>query len=632
MSERAPGYDRFRRKLVVGYVILCALLFSLLGWKVASGYQADRHGATALTQNSARSMAAHVGELIDAVDQPLRISALGISALAGKPMTPESIKPLLAASSRASDARYWLLFIDAAGKGVVASNGLSVGGVSYADRSYFRDAAASRADHLHVGGSADGRVSGRRVFFLSRRVESASGKLLGVVAAPVDTWHIASVFEKARLGPEMSISLTTRGNVIIARAPLFEESFGADLSKVARIPATLALGDFEADSPISGERRLFSYASVENFPLRVTVGVTRESLMAGFRSDLLAGLAGLAIALIVALFSGRYALEQYAKLARVEAWQRRLITHLGVARDSLARGERRLKVIADSVPATVAYINADERYTFHNAGEHGAPFKASMGKTLLETHGPETYAALRDGVRRALAGERISEELSYCVHGGQRCFRHQYTPDIEADGRVLGLYATIIDITEFKTIQHRLAAQARIDGLTGLPNRAELLDRLEAALVRCRRTGEFVACLYLDIDRFKEVNDTLGHSGGDAALIEFSRRLRQCVRESDIVARLAGDEFVIALENLAHPSEAGKVAEKIIACMTIPFNIEGTRRLVTTSVGMVIAHPLNDDARALLRAADDALYQAKRAGRNRVATGASAGIGQSTRA
>jgi len=621
MSVRNAGYFRFRRKLVIGYLILCALLFSLLGWKVASGYHADRHAATTLTQNSARAMAAHVGELIDAVDQPLRISALGISAMDGKPMTPESITPLLAASSRASDSRYWLLFIDAAGKGVVASNGLSVGGVSYADRSYFRDAAMSRADQLHVGGSADGRVSGRRVFFLSRRVESTSGEFLGVVAAPVDAWHIASVFEKARLGPEMSITLATRGNIIIARAPLFEESFGADLSRVARIPPSLPSGVFEANSAINGERRLFSYAPVEKLPLRVTVGVTRESWMAGFRSDLMAGLAGLAIALSIALFSGRYALEQYARLARVEDWQRRLIGHLGMARDSLARGKRRLRVIADSVPARVAYINADERYTFHNAGEHGAPFKALMGKTLLETHGPEMYAVLRDGVRRALAGERISEELSYCVQGGQRCFRHQYTPDIEADGRVVGCYATITDITEFKTIQDRLAAQARIDALTGLPNRAALLDCLETALARCRRTGQSLACFYLDIDRFKEVNDTFGHSGGDAALIEFSRRLRQCVRESDIVARLAGDEFVIVLENLAHPSEAGNVAAKIIDSMTIPFSIEATRRIVTTSVGMVIADPLNDDARALLRAADEALYKAKRGGRNRVATG-----------
>jgi diguanylate cyclase (GGDEF)-like protein len=269
----------------------------------------------------------------------------------------------------------------------------------------------------------------------------------------------------------------------------------------------------------------------------------------------------------------------------------------------------------------VAYINADERYTFHNAGEHGAPFKALMGKTLLETHGPEMYAVLRDGVRRALAGERVSEELSYCVQDEQRCFRHQYTPDIEADGRVVGCYATITDITEFKTIQDRLAAQARVDALTGLPNRAALLDRLETALARCRRTGQSLACFYLDIDRFKEVNDTLGHSGGDAALIEFSQRLRQCVRESDIVARLAGDEFVILLENLAHPSEAGNVAAKIIDSMTIPFSIEATRRIVTTSVGMVIADPLNDDARAVLRAADEALYKAKRGGRNRVATG-----------
>lgn len=618
MDEQRAGYLQFRRKLVVGYAVLCALLVSLLSWKYVADYHADRNAAVALTENSARAMAAHVEEIIDAVDQPLRSSALRIAALDGKPMTAETIAPLLAASSRASDSRYWLLFIDAAGKGVVASNNLPVAGISYADRSYFREPAATRGDHLFIGGPRIGRVSKRRIFFLSRRVESASGQFLGVVAAPVDAWRVANVFERARLGPAMSIALTTTDGIVIARAPLFEASFGADVSQRLPLAPLVATTTLEADSPINGERRLFSYVPVRPLPLLVIVGVTQESWMAGVRSDLMAGLFGLFIALTVALFSGRFALNQYQRLGRVEAWQRRLIAQLGTAKEELARNERRIRVIADSVPGRIAYINADERYTFHNAGEQGAPFGAIMGKTVRETHGDEIYGLLKDDIHRALLGHKVCVERCYVVNGMQRHFRHQYTPDVAESGHVIGFYAMVTDITDFKAIEQRLSTAARVDALTGLPNRAELLTHLEGALARCRRTGRSLACLYLDIDKFKDVNDILGHAGGDSALIEFGRRLRQCVRESDMVARLAGDEFVIALEALDLPSEAEHVAEKIIASMGPPFNIEGIHRIVTTSVGMVIADPLLDDARSLLRSADEALYRAKRAGRNRV--------------
>jgi diguanylate cyclase (GGDEF)-like protein len=618
MDEQRAAYVQFRRKLVVGYVVLCALLVSLLSWKYVAGYRADRAAAVALTENSARAMAAHVEEIIDAVDQPLRSSALRIAALDGRPMTAQTIAPLLAASSRASDSRYWLLFIDAAGKGVVASNNLAVGGVSYADRAYFRAPAALRGDRLFTGGPTRGRVSNRRVFFLSRRVESASGKFLGVVAAPVDAWRVANVFERARLGPAMSIALTTAEGVVISRAPLFEASFGADASGLIPHRRSGASMTFEGDSFINDERRLFSFVPVRSLPLLVIVGVTQESWMAGVRSDLMAGVFGLFIALTVALFSGRFALDQYRRLGRVEAWQRRLIAQLGAAKEELARSERRIRVIADSVPGRIAYINADERYTFHNAGEQGAPFGAIMGKTVRETHGDAIYALLRDDIQRALLGHKVCVERCYEVDGMRRYFRHQYTPDVTESGHVIGFYAMVTDITDFKAIEQRLSTAARVDALTGLPNRAELLTHLEGALARCRRTGRSLACLYLDIDKFKDVNDILGHAGGDSALVEFGRRLRQCVRESDMVARLAGDEFVIALEALDLPSEAEHVAEKIIASMEPPFNIEGIHRTVTTSIGMVIADPLLDDARSLLRSADEALYRAKRAGRNRV--------------
>ena len=115
---------------------------------------------------------------------------------------------------------------------------------------------------------------------------------------------------------------------------------------------------------------------------------------------------------------------------------------------------------------------------------------------------------------------------------------------------VVGCYAMVTDITSFKQTQRALAALTRTDALTGLPNRVELRERIEEALARSRRKGSAVGCLYLDVDNFKEVNDTLGHAGGDAVLVEFSERLKSCVRQTDVVARLAGDEFVIVLEGI----------------------------------------------------------------------------------
>jgi diguanylate cyclase (GGDEF)-like protein len=619
MDADLAEYLRFRRKLVVGYVVVCTLLAALLGWKIIAGYAADHEAARTLTRNNAAAMAAHVEELVDAVDQPLRTSAASIAAMRDTRMTASAIQPLLAASSLASDSRFWLLFIDAAGTGVVASNGLAVGGVSFADRPYFQQAATDVEDNLHIGGPVFGRVSRRRVFFVSRRVTSRAGKLLGVVAAPIDAERVANVFDKARLGPAMSITLMTRDNVIVARAPLFSTSFGADLSHLVNAPPPpFQSGQFEANSPFSGEERLFAYAPVGKLPLWIIVGITKDAWIARARADLIAGLIGLAAAFLAAFLSGNFALRQYRRLAAVETAQRRLITDLNLAKLELARGERRLRIIANNVPAQIYYLNADERFTYHNQGEAGAPLGALMAKTFLETHGCAVYTLLQDDIRQALAGNKVNVERSYLVDGTLRHFKHEYTPDVAEDGRVWGFYAMVSDVTDFKTIQERLASVARIDGLTGLPNRAELLDRLEQALARCRRTGQSLACLYMDIDRFKHVNDTYGHAGGDAALIEFGARLRGSVRATDLVARLAGDEFVIALESLDHPAEAEQVAAKIIASMLRPFDIEGALLTITTSIGMVIADPQTDDSRTLLRAADTALYRAKRAGRNRL--------------
>lgn len=620
MSDGHEGYYGFRRKLALGYLALGALLIGLLVWKTVSNYRSERAAAVSVTAHSARAMAAHVAELIEAVDQPLQSSARAIESLGTLPLTPEIVKPMLAASPLASDSRFWLLFIDAKGRGVVASNGLNVRGVSFAERPYFKIPAAAGTE-VFIGAPDIGFVSKRRVFFLSRRVESKSGEFLGVVAAPIVARRVANVFESARVDPSMSIALATQERRIIARAPLFEESFGADISSVVSAFASPlpSSGSFAATSPFQSGLRMFSYAPVGKYPLVVAVGVGRDSLLARLRDDFIAAALSLAAVLIVALLSGRLALRQYWRMELIEAELREVIADLANAKSELAGSERRIRMIADNLPARVSYINADERFMYHNAGDgSGAPLGAQMGKTAREVYGDELYNQLKGDMRKALSGEQICVEQICFVGGEERFFKRQYTPDFGPDGRVAGFYSMVTDITDLKLVQQRLSAIARVDSLTGLPNRAELLDRLDNALARCRRTGASLACLYLDIDRFKEVNDSLGHSGGDAALVEFGSRLSSSVRESDLVARLAGDEFVILLEGLEQPAEAERVASKIITAMAPPFYIEGIERQVTTSVGVVIASPLEDDPRSLLRAADAELYRAKKAGRNRM--------------
>ena len=620
MSDGHESYYAFRRKLALGYLALGALLIGLLVWKTISAYRAERAAAVSVTAHSASAMAAHVAELIDAVDQPLESSARAIAALGALPLSPETVKPMLAASSLASDSRFWLLFIDAKGRGVVASNGLDVRSVSFAERPYFKAPAAGETD-VYVGAPDIGFVSKRRVFFLSRRVESKRGEFLGVVAAPIVARRIANVFESGRLEPSMSIALVTQDRRMIARAPLFEESFGADISSVVSAFASPlpASGSFTATSPFQSGQRMFSYAPVGKYPLVVAVGVGRDSLLARVRDDFIAAALSLVAVLVVALLSGRLALRQYWRMEQIEAELRAVIADLAASKSELAGSELRIRMIADNLPARVSYINADERFMYHNAGDgSGPPLGAQMGKTAREVYGAELYDELKGDMRKALSGQRVCVEQSCFVGGEERFFKRQYTPDFGQDGRVAGFYSMVTDITDLKLVQHRLSAIARVDSLTGLPNRAELLDRLENALARCRRTGASLACLYLDIDRFKDVNDSLGHSGGDAALLEFGRRLSASVRESDLVARLAGDEFVILLEGLEQPAEAERFAFKIIAAMAPPFHIEGIERQVTTSVGVVIASPLEDDPRSLLRAADAELYKAKKAGRNRM--------------
>ena len=164
--------------------------------------------------------------------------------------------------------------------------------------------------------------------------------------------------------------------------------------------------------------------------------------------------------------------------------------------------------------------------------------------------------------------------------------------------------------------ERRLAFLAQFDALTGLPNRTLLADRFSQMLVQARRRGAQLGALFVDLDEFKLVNDSLGHGAGDELLKEIARRLQATVRSGDTVARIVGDEFAIVLADLARPEDAAVVAQKLIEALLAPVDVRGHEVFVTASIGIALFPSDGNDAEALLAAADAAMYRAKQAGRN----------------
>jgi diguanylate cyclase (GGDEF)-like protein/PAS domain S-box-containing protein len=183
-------------------------------------------------------------------------------------------------------------------------------------------------------------------------------------------------------------------------------------------------------------------------------------------------------------------------------------------------------------------------------------------------------------------------------------------------GGVIGAVMVAHDVTVARELSHKLARLALHDSLTDVPNRTLLSDRLDQALMRADRTGSSVAVIFIDLDRFKHINDSLGHAVGDDLLRSVAQRLLSCVRSSDTVSRQGGDEFLVLLPDVAQPHDAALCAEKIIAALDAPHRIAEHDLRITASIGIATYPGDASDAEKLLRNADFAMYQAKYTGRN----------------
>ncbi len=189
---------------------------------------------------------------------------------------------------------------------------------------------------------------------------------------------------------------------------------------------------------------------------------------------------------------------------------------------------------------------------------------------------------------------------------------------IPNDQKLLGGVA--LDVTNLHQMQEKFRHLAGTDVLTGLPNRMALNDSLQAAMDRRRESASLMALMFIDVDHFKRVNDNFGHAVGDQVLIDFSSRVKGAIRHTDLLFRLAGDEFVVLLESLREPGEAEIVAQKIYEALRDPMIIDGHAHPISTSIGIAIVTRESRNPTTLLSQADQALYEAKRSGRGRYAS------------
>ena len=306
---------------------------------------------------------------------------------------------------------------------------------------------------------------------------------------------------------------------------------------------------------------------------------------------------------------------------------------IGIAHDITERKQAEIEVrsqrewlstLLDAMPDIVCFKDGDGRWLIANEPYlqtfdlQGADVQGKTAPELAagNPNGDVLLASIHSDRLAWLRRRTTSFEASIFTNGQNRTFDLMKAPLFNPDGSRKGLVVVGRDITDRMQAAARIRHLAHHDSLTDLPNRALFQERLQEAIAQARRGGSMLGLMFLDLDKFKDINDTLGHHVGDLLLQSVARRLLGCVRQTDTVARLGGDEFAVLLTNLNSADGAGTVAESIVRSIAEPFALDDNEIVSSTSIGITIYPHDAQDAERLLKYADLALYRSKADGRN----------------
>ncbi len=288
---------------------------------------------------------------------------------------------------------------------------------------------------------------------------------------------------------------------------------------------------------------------------------------------------------------------------------------------ALEASEARFRVLTESSIDLISVVDQDGAIKYQSgAVRHllGYDPADSVGRNVFDLVHQDDVEHMRAAFRRIIEARLSTEPAEFRIRhrdGSWRTFESLGTNCL-SNPHIRGVVFNSRDVTDRKVIQQRMQHLAYHDNLTGLPNRSLLQDRLARSIARAERSGRHVAVLFIDLDNFKNINDTLGHDVGDELLRQVSRRLSECVRLEDTIARQGGDEFIVLLDNLEEARGASIVAQKILNALRLPLTLGGTEQHVSGSVGIALYPEDGRDAQTLMKNADTAMFHGKGQGKN----------------
>src|SRR5437764_6056372 len=468
---------------------------------------------------------------------------------------------------------------------------------------------------LLFGGEAAILIAAADAFFSSRRITKS-----GFIVAFNSAVYVCSTFLtvwalRLAFGDILSLSRGDQSHYIVAVCLVALVQYAANSGLVA---VGVAL---KAGQPLwQMWRQNFLWTSLTYFAGASAAGIITK-LVAAF--GLYAFLAATPIVVVVYFTYCTYlknveASARQAELARQHALE--VQQHMEALRES----EERFRSAFDYATIGMSVVSLDGRWMQVNpslCAIVGYGERELLSSSIHDITHREDLVALDEQIQRLAEGAISSHqtELRYAHKHGKEVWAH-LGMSLVRDGQAnpLHLIFQIQDITDRKRAEEQLLHDAFHDALTGLPNRALFMDHVKMAIQRSRRSGNrLFAALFLVLDRFKIINDSLGHMVGDQLLVGIAHRLEACLRPGDTVARLGGDEFTILLEDLATPADAIDVARRVQDAVSQPFNIGGHEVFTTASIGIALSTTGYERAEDLLRDADTAMYRAKLLGKKR---------------
>ncbi len=487
------------------------------------------------------------------------------------------------------------------------------------NREYFKRVRDSQ--QLTFGLPVTSRVTGERLFTISLPLTTRDGEFDGIVYVNTATPRIEELFASIKLGEHGIITLFDEERRIVIRYPPFPTTgdeqvlYVSSPGTIAALEARKSEASYRSRSPFDGYMRSLALRKISHYPMYVIVGLAEADYLAPWWRECQLGLAFIALLAIGSLILG-HSVRRYM-FARFQV----------VSLEEQQASHEHLTAIIRAIPDLLFELDVDGRYLdcrATNTDLLAMPPESFIGRKVSEILPKEAAETMMAAINEANeTGYAYGSQIHIKVPAGELWFELSIARKQDHRNDQSTFIVLSRDITERNHAQAQIEQLAFSDMLTGLPNRRLFLDRLRQSMAVSERNGTYQALLFLDIDKFKTLNDTLGHQVGDLLLIEIAERLRRVVREYDTVARLGGDEFVVLLEQLG-PSEADAaaqaqhVAEKMAEQLSREYDLGGHKYIGTSSIGIALFNGQSLSSDELLRRADLAMYQAKANGRSSV--------------